>query len=210
MTADADFASVWDMARDRSACRDLQRALDEVGDIGSLAIAEGLKTHVWDAIRCRNANHVLQKTIVVLRSSHVQFVIDEIMEHPNGPLLASRHKFGCRIVERLIEHCRSDQLQPLVEELLNDVLRLSCHRWGNFVVQHIMEHGTEGQKHFIANTTTDAMGKMHNRYPLYVFEMVLSQDLSKIASVSVWNYSVNTRTSSRRQPHHANEKTCRI
>ena len=160
MAVDADFSSVWDMASDLSACRDLQRALDERGDIACLAIAQGLKSHVWDCIGCRNANHVLQKTIIVLRPNHVQFVIDEIMEHPNGPLLAARHKYGCRIMERLIEHCPSFRLQPLVEELLKDLLRLSIHKFGNFVVQHIMEHGTAGQKHFIANTITDAMGKI--------------------------------------------------
>ena len=176
MAVDADFAGVWDMARDRSACRDLQQALDDRSDSGRLAIAEALKSHVWDCIGCRNANHVLQKTIIVLRSNHVQFIIDEIMQHSNGPLIAAKHQYGCRIMERLIEHCRSDQLRPLVEALLKDVLRLSNHKFGNFVVQHIMEHGTSEQKHFIATKIMDGMGKMH-RCPLFVFEMVLSQGL---------------------------------
>ena len=176
MAAEADFASVWDMARDSLACRALQRALDDRSDSGRLAIAEALKSHVWACIACRNANHELQKTITVLRPNHVQFIIDEIMERRKGPLLAAKHQYGCRIVERLIEHCPSDQLRPLVAELLKDVLPLSSHRFGNFVLRHIMEFGTSGQKHFIATTIIDGMGKMH-RFPLYVFEMVLSQGL---------------------------------
>ena len=177
MAADADFASVWDMACHSLACRDLQQALDVCTDPGRFAIAEALKSHVWHCIRCRNANHVLQKVITVLRPNNVQFVIDEIMEHPSGALLASKHPYGCRIVERLIEHCRSDQLRPLIAELLKDVLNLSSHRFGNFVVQHIMEFGTSGQKHSIATTIMDGMGKMQRPFPLYVFERVLSQGL---------------------------------
>ena len=80
------------------------------------------------------------------------------------------------IMERLIEHCRSDQLQPIVEELLEDLLRLTSHKFGNFVVQHIMEFGTEEHKHSIATKIMDAMGEMH-RFPLYVYEMVLSHGL---------------------------------
>ena len=207
----ADFASVWDMAKDRSACRELQRALDESGDIGRLAIAEGLKSHVWDCIFCKNANHVLQQTIVVFRSSRVQFIIDEIMEQPNGALLASMHKFGCRIMQRLLEHCRSDQLRPLVEELFqNDILRLSNHKFGNFVVQHIMEHGTSSQKHFIATAIIDAMGEMHNEYPLNVFEMVLSQGLVedrirlRLALLGHYQHIIKKAVASRRRkdmPH---------
>ena len=177
MAASADFASVWDMACDSLACRDLQQALDDCSDSGRLAVAEALKSHVWQCIRCRNANHVLQKVITVLRPNHLQFVVDEIMEHPGGPLLASKHRYGCRVVERLIEHCRSDQLRPLVAELLKDVLRLSSHRFGNFVVQHIMEFGTPEWKHSIATEIMDGMGKLQHRFPLYVFEMVLSQGL---------------------------------
>jgi hypothetical protein len=177
MAAKADFASVWDMARNSLACRDLQQALDDCADPGRLAIAEALKSHVWHCIRCRNANHVLQKVIALLRPNHVQFVIDEITELPSGPLLASKHQYGCRIMERLIEHCRSDQLRPLVAELLKHVLRLSSHRFGSFVVQHIMEFGTSEQKHFIATKIMDGMGKRQRPSPFYVFEMVLSKGL---------------------------------
>ena len=113
----------------------------------------------------------------MLRPKHVQFVIDEIMELPGGPQFASKHRYGSRIMERLIEHCRSDQVRPLVAALLNDVLRLSGDRFGNFVVQHVIEHGTSEQKHLIATTIIDAMGEMRHRFPFFVFEQLLSQGL---------------------------------
>merc|ERR1712150_22569 len=57
----------------------------------------------------------------------------------------ARHKFGCRVFERLLEHdCW--KTSALVAEVMGDVLDLSKHPYGNFVVQHVLEHGTQEQR----------------------------------------------------------------
>jgi len=94
-----------------------------------------------EACKCPHANHVLQKLILLLPASSLQFIIDELM----GGALAQivRHKYGCRIIQRLVEHCHASQVQQLVQNVLKDVLALSRHPYGTYVVQNVLQHGTD-------------------------------------------------------------------
>jgi hypothetical protein len=41
----------------------------------------------------------------------------------------------------LIEHCSQEQVSHLVNELLDHAVALSSHTFGNYVMQHLLEHG---------------------------------------------------------------------
>jgi len=111
------------------------------GDADRVALASEMRGHVWEALRCPNANFVLQKCIGVLRPQASQFIIDELRD--KGSSKAARHRFGCRVLQRLLEHCAAEQLQPLVEDLQHDASELSRHVYGHYVVQHLLEYGSE-------------------------------------------------------------------
>ena len=81
----------------------LQLEMDILTNSERKMLKADLHTHVWDCIQCPHANHVLQKFIKILPPSEVQFVIDEIVQPTNGPLWAAEHKYGCRIILRLLE-----------------------------------------------------------------------------------------------------------
>merc|ERR1712232_807905 len=108
-------------------------------------IGEELRGHVWDAMRCPHANHVLQKCITTLRPQALQFMIDEIEQR--GVVKIAKHQYGCRILQRLWEHCRADQIQNLVENILLDAVSLCKHIYAHFVTQQILEHGSESHRH---------------------------------------------------------------
>jgi hypothetical protein len=55
---------------------------------------------------------------------------------------AARHRYGCRIIQRLLEHCGVDQVSPMVGDLLAHAPSLSSHIYGNYVMQHILEFCT--------------------------------------------------------------------
>mmetsp|Transcript_12668 Transcript_12668/g.39936 ORF Transcript_12668/g.39936 Transcript_12668/m.39936 type:complete len:319 (+) Transcript_12668:43-999(+) len=145
---------VWILSREPEGCRHVQSAL-ECGnsDEARAAIAAELRGHVWEAIRCPHANHVIQKCIIMLRPRAAQFIVDEIMK---GPIVfqAVRHKYGCRTVQRLLEQCLPDQLHGLAEAILSDVYWLSRHPYGNYVIQHLLEFGTTSQQSRIAEAVT--------------------------------------------------------
>jgi len=137
---------VWTLSRDACGCREVQQALEEAGDDEQRwALAAELHGHVREAARCPHANHVVQKWIKVMPPSMSQFIIDEIME--DGDLIAlSKHKFGCRIIQRLLEMCLAEQVHDLVELLLAEFLLISTHAYGNFVVQCLLQNIDDKQR----------------------------------------------------------------
>lgn len=51
------------------------------------------------------------------------------------------HMYGCRVVQRLLEHCASHQLQNMLDQILGSIDKLATDPYGNYVVQHMLEHG---------------------------------------------------------------------
>lgn len=141
------LGKVWELSRTKEGCRIVQRALEEATcDNSRTDIAGELMGHVWSAVRCPNANHVIQKCISTLRPASMQFTVDEITcKGPNGVRRITKDRYGCRVVQRLLEHCRPDQLVSLVDCLLDDAIALSRHIYGHFVMQHLVEYGTQIQ-----------------------------------------------------------------
>jgi mRNA-binding protein PUF3 len=102
---------------------------------------------VWDAIASPFANFVLQKSISIGRPHLSQYVIDEIMSVHGGSVRASQHKYGCRIIQRLLEHCREDQAEGIIEEILTHALVVSKSQFGMHVIRHVIENGSEQHQH---------------------------------------------------------------
>jgi len=53
----------------------------------------------------------------------------------------STHPYGCRIIQRILEHCLPEQTSGLLEEMHEHTERLLHDQYGNYVVQHVLEHG---------------------------------------------------------------------
>jgi len=138
---------VWNLSRTALGSREVQRALElAVDDEARADIASELRGHTWAAMQCPHANFVLQKCIMTLRPQALQFIIDEIMSKSGALLHTAQHKYGCRIVQRLLEHCRFDQVQRLVDVILQDAVELACHPFGNYVLQHTLEYSPDGTR----------------------------------------------------------------
>lgn len=58
----------------------------------------------------------------------------------------STHPYGCRVIQRILEHCTELQTLPLLEELHEQVERLVQDQYGNYVIQHVLEHGKPEDK----------------------------------------------------------------
>ena len=58
----------------------------------------------------------------------------------------SCHPYGCRVVQRLLEHCLKSQKEELLKELLLYIDQLIQDQYGNYVVQHILDHGETSDK----------------------------------------------------------------
>jgi hypothetical protein len=139
------------LSQDVEGCRMLQDLLNSgIDDNERLQISGELRGHIWESICDKHANHVVQACVQTLRPEHSQFIIDELID---GGLvqLAAQNKFGCRVLQRLMEYCTGRQLKPLVEILLSSAEDLCKHPFGSYVMQHVLEHAEEGQQQSLWN-----------------------------------------------------------
>merc|ERR1719159_1251696 len=84
---------------------------------------------------------------MTMRPQMLHFVFEEIFASgPRAGPRAARQAFGCRVLQRLLEHCPPAQLQQLVDDLLTEAVGLSRHQYGNYVMQRLAEHGSEAQQ----------------------------------------------------------------
>lgn len=120
-------------------CRELQFALQVSGDQRREQLAAELRSHVAEAVRSPHANYVVQKCIQTLRPEAFQFMIDELMS--DSILSVAHHKFGCRVLQRIMENGTDAQVRKLGEVLLEHIDELARHPFGNYVVQHLLGYG---------------------------------------------------------------------
>jgi len=151
---------VWKKSLHAFGCREVQEALGNGDNRTRIAIASELQGHIWEAVESPNANHVLQKCIVELPPEASQSIINELMKHSNAATCLARHRYGCRIVERLFEHCRPEQLREMIHDILAEVESLCLHPFGNFVIQHLFEHGAVDVRHQLAVAVLARMPKL--------------------------------------------------
>merc|ERR1719160_163036 len=135
-----------DLALSAYGCRVVQAAVEvAIGEHRS-EMTRHMHGHVAELLDSPHGNHVLQKCIEVLPPDTVQFVLNELSAFPDHGLSIARHRFGCRILERLLEHCPSDQTRTLTEGVIENAYVLCRHPFGNYVVQHVLEYGTANQR----------------------------------------------------------------
>ena len=139
---------VWQLCQKENGCRRVQEAIDACGsDEERAALAMEMVGHVWEAVRCPFGNYVVQRFITLLRPRDCQFIIDEILSQgKRASSQLARHRYGCRIMQRLLEHARCEQMNSMVDSLLTEALQLVRHQYGNFVMQRILSHGTPAQQ----------------------------------------------------------------
>merc|ERR1712232_436064 len=152
----------WKMSLKAEGSRKVQEALEEGDNHYRVEIASELQGHVWDAVESPHANHVLQKCIVELPPEACEFIVDELKFWDGVPAAEylAKHRFGCRVFERLLEHCPK-LVAGMVEELYHLNMRVpSLHAFGNYMVQHILEHGSLDQQRAFAEALLGCIAKL--------------------------------------------------
>jgi len=136
---------VWRLSQDGHGCHIVQEALDKAeNDEVRQAIAQELTGHVWDATTSPHGNFVVQKCVTALPASALGFIINELCS--KSIVHVAKNKFGCRVVNRLIEKCPSAQVCDIVEAILASATEVARHPYGNYVVQHLLLHADARQK----------------------------------------------------------------
>lgn len=156
-------------------CRVVQKALEVVAGTERALLVERFRGHVASLVESPHGNHVLQKCIEVMPPHTVHFIVAELAAYPGSWLALSQHCFGCRVVERLLEHCPEEQTAPLIAVVVANTNLLCRHSYGNYVVQHVLEYCSPHHRAQImaALSRADISALAQDRMASHVIERML-------------------------------------
>jgi len=160
------------MAFDATGCRLLQDQLQEASQERATALALELRGHVRKAVESPHANHVIQKVVECLPASACAFITEELMGVGEA---VARHRYGCRVLCRLIEHHADRSASAgLFEEVLQCAHYLCRNEFGKHVIKSLLEHGTDEHRVRVANAILpDVVSHATHRAASYVVECAL-------------------------------------
>jgi len=164
--------NVWEASTHKDGCHVVQLAMTHCKTKDWPVLLEELHGKVWEAVEHPQANFVLQ-TIIEAANRHLcRFIIDECLDKAVD---LAKHRYGCRILCRISEHCLGeDNAMLLIQRVLEDpqvVASLCCHNFGHHVVQQIMEKGSPEHRKIIADVlSTDLIKMAQSRHASYIIE----------------------------------------
>eukprot|EP00444_Apocalathium_aciculiferum_P004559 CAMPEP_0183404004 /NCGR_PEP_ID=MMETSP0370-20130417/14923_1 /TAXON_ID=268820 /ORGANISM="Peridinium aciculiferum, Strain PAER-2" /LENGTH=499 /DNA_ID=CAMNT_0025585817 /DNA_START=72 /DNA_END=1571 /DNA_ORIENTATION=+ len=167
---------VLEFAYDKEGSRQVQNALAEAHQEEGALLAAELRGHVQHAIESPHANYVLTCILVHLPSTSVSWIVDEL--HGAGVAVA-RHRYGCRVLCRLMEH--HPVFNPsyaagarLVDEVVEAAVQLSRNEFGRHTIIKLIEQGTDSRRaQVVAALLTDLTVQARHRNASYVVESAL-------------------------------------
>lgn len=102
------------------------------------SMVDELKSHVLDCVRDQNGNHVIQIVVKHVPTQYIQFVVDAFIGQIQH---LATHPYGCRVVQRLLDHAVEPGRSLILRELHACSSTLVSDQYGNYVTQHVIEHG---------------------------------------------------------------------
>eukprot|EP00933_Yihiella_yeosuensis_P007183 TRINITY_DN112106_c0_g1_i1.p1 TRINITY_DN112106_c0_g1~~TRINITY_DN112106_c0_g1_i1.p1 ORF type:complete len:413 (-),score=85.02 TRINITY_DN112106_c0_g1_i1:395-1633(-) len=148
-------------------------------------IVEALAPHTVRLYQSPHGNYVLQKLVQSLPVQLLQGIIEKLKEV--GWKAVTEHRFGCRVVERLLEHEMLLQDHSFAESVLENVDALCIHKYGHFVIRAIFEHAPILGKRVIAGILDKICSLAVDSRASYVVQSALEMcdptDEEKIADV---------------------------
>mmetsp|Transcript_34568 Transcript_34568/g.60797 ORF Transcript_34568/g.60797 Transcript_34568/m.60797 type:complete len:316 (-) Transcript_34568:1007-1954(-) len=150
-------------------CRVIQKAFDELSKKDVANLISTFKGNVLLCLYDRHGNHVIQKSITILSSmakearengdddlcsfflGSLDPIIDEIVRSIED---LSRHSYGCRAVQRILEHCIEPQKTKILDSIIACQKKLLEDQYGNYVVQNVMTCGRQSDRDAIFKSIT--------------------------------------------------------
>ncbi|KAH0664082.1 hypothetical protein KY284_029013 [Solanum tuberosum] len=130
-------------------CRVVQKAVEVVDLDQQTKMVTELDGHAMRCVRDQNGNHVIQKCIECIPEDAIQFVVSTFYDQV---ATLSTHPYGCRVIQRVLEHCHNPETQNIVmKKILQSICMLAQDQYGNYVVQHVLEHGKPEERTSIIN-----------------------------------------------------------
>merc|ERR1719277_1573225 len=165
------------LAFDKEGCR-LVQAMLEYADLGTTKrICRELAPAVQDMAKSPHANYVVTKMIEVAPPESVCRVIPHLSGHAEQ---IARHRYGCRIICRLLERSSKSKLpglEGLLEEVLLKAQALCCHIFAHHVIQSVLENSPqhEHRQKIVEALCADLQRCAQDRHASFVIQAALKR-----------------------------------
>ncbi|KAF3970750.1 hypothetical protein CMV_005575 [Castanea mollissima] len=171
--ADQLTGHVLNLSLQMYGCRVIQKAIEVVDLDQQTKMVKELDGHVMRCVRDQNGNHVIQKCIECVPEDAIHFIVSTFYDQV---VTLSTHPYGCRVIQRILEHCHDPKTQQIMmDEILLSVCMLAQDQYGNYVVQHVLEHGKPHERSSIITKLTGQIVQMsQQKFASNVIEKCLS------------------------------------
>jgi len=182
-------------------CRVVQKALEYVGTNRLIALVSEFENPPV-LLRCvhdSNGNHVIQKCIEIVSkasaeatdpemASFLNLRINFILDAFKGRIRElSSHPYGCRVIQRILEHCSSEHKTTVLEELRQYYSELVLDCYGNYVIQFVMQHGWESDRQIlIKEVQTNLLDFSQHKFASNVVEKCLQYANKRDRDEMIW------------------------
>ena len=112
-------------------------------------------------------------------SDQLQFVIDDVVANVES---LSKHRYGCRVVQRAIEFCVEKQKAVVLDHIIQCHELLVDDQYGNYVVQQSLVCGSDKHQAAILKTLTKDYGSFV-RYSKHKYASNVVEAMLKYGSV---------------------------
>ena len=109
-------------------CRVIQKALESISKENQIEMAKELEGNIVKCIEDQNGNHVIQKCIECCDPKAIDFIVNDVLKQVYH---LSTHPYGCRVIQRILEHCIQEQTQPILNELHSNTEKLVQDQYGS-------------------------------------------------------------------------------
>lgn len=142
---DAMKGNIFQLSQHTYGCRVVQKILEELKINGPVQdqILNELRRDIVTLIEDQNGNHVIQKCFETMPSEKVQFIMEEVTENIDE---LAFHPYGCRVIQRILEHSSPEITEPMLGNLMSSALKCCESQYGNYITQYILEKGPQAQK----------------------------------------------------------------
>lgn len=167
--------NVMNLALQMYGCRVIQKALESIDQVQQMELLKEMDGQVLKCVKDQNGNHVVQKIIERVEPKKLQFIIDAfINDTPDAVCNLSTHPYGCRVIQRVLEHCTDEQKRPVLDQLHKNIRSLVTDQYGNYVIQHVIEHGSiEDRDKIVAQIKGEALKFAQHKFASNVIEKCL-------------------------------------
>lgn len=122
---------MWLLVHDHNGNHVIQRSITKINEFVAQATTVGLEREGGE-----EQNEVMTTSLV----NALDIIIDEVTSSIKE---LATHPYGCRVVQRLIEHCHDAQKDKVLDCIFDADLSSSLinHEYGNYVIQRFLTYG---------------------------------------------------------------------